>query len=514
MPLEADDRITPLVPVTDPHFIQLITHSLGFGRVPDAGLAVAPPQSQREMYDRLLESGVIQRYRRRGQYVPREDRKTIRDLQEYQWDVVVAGGGLAGAAIGEALARRDQRVLVLARLEENSAFAASKGEERASRIDPEAPSGIYSQWATFGLERMRREFPEVTITEGVPTIIVTDRDSKAHKRFLEFSRNHKVDLPLVPPTEVQQIYGLSAFSEKELVAFLDPHSVTFNPRELLNALYQRIRDHGGEVLFNSPITQWETRKDGKFDVHVGPGSVGANRFVMAAGAWTSELLYHTSSVPEDVRDALCANDRIERLPVIYVRFAEGGSLPELPATLIVYSGDGSAIDGGLPRLSNNGNMEVWAVPTLLPDGTMGRKAGLYYGNKDVNHPMEINWEVQEWEKLQILNELEKYYGKGAFALVKAEVCLHSRGANEEWPKIGAIPEVENAYMIGTVGFFGRYMLGAADLLAQKMLAAQYDSYAAGSRGRPVSRWVKLARPHHQLDQFSPWSTLSDYYWSR
>jgi glycine oxidase len=250
-------------------------------------------------------------------------------------DVVVVGGGVVGLAVAEELAASGRRVVVLERdrVGETCAAAAAAGM-LAPAAEADATPPVTTQLAL----ESHRMYPEWVA-----------RLESASGMSVGFDRSGTVvvgldadDLrELVHLEQAQRRFGLrtrrlSAAEARDLQPSLGPSVVggllleddwQVDPRRLLQALQRSLEARGGRVVEGAEVRSLR-RKDGTWRVSTrGGDEVAARTVVVAAGAWTPQVLPADAGPPLPVRPVRGAvlrlgagleTARVVRTPRVYV----------------------------------------------------------------------------------------------------------------------------------------------------------------------------------------------------
>lgn len=207
-------------------------------------------------------------------------------------DVVIVGGGMAGAAAAYALARRGAGRIVLLEKEPLAGTHASGrnaalllqnvDDESNARLgmagrafyaappaDLEAAGPLYRPVGSLllasgpgGLDRARRDTERVR-SWGLDVTLLTPEEARGRVPILDPSRFHA-----------------AAFCPTDGV--IDIHAA-------LQALLGAARRHGATILEGTPVTRLETDHGRLAAVHAGGARLAAGVVVLAAGAWAGAL---------------------------------------------------------------------------------------------------------------------------------------------------------------------------------------------------------------------------------
>jgi monomeric sarcosine oxidase len=209
-------------------------------------------------------------------------------------DLVVVGGGLAGAAAAWAASARGLDVVVLEAFGAGHRNGSSHGSARIFRRaypDPlyvrltgaaeerwrelEAQAGerllTLTGGVDFGAARDPRLLHEVLTSGGVAAELLAE--AAAAERWPQF------DFTGVGPVMYHADSGV-----------LDPHNA-------MAAMIRLAAANGADVRFNTPVTRLEASPDGGAVAHTDGGSFAAPVIAVAAGAWIAPLLAGLVELP-------------------------------------------------------------------------------------------------------------------------------------------------------------------------------------------------------------------------
>ena len=293
------------------------------------------------------------------------------------YDVIVVGLGAMGSATLYHLAARGLRVLGLDRNAAGHDLGSSHGDSRIIReMYFEHPLYVplvqraHELWRA--LEK-RTGTQLMTINGG---LMIGPRDGAVVRGTLRSAIEHGLNCEILDPAETHARYPAFSLAD-DLVAVLDPRAGYLDPEACVRSHLEAAREAGASTRFDERVVEW--RPDGG-GVHVTThaATYAADRVVVAAGAWTTELL-----------GDLALPLTIERQAVFWLQ-------PELDAALFdttrfpiyAYEYEPGSICYGFPRLAR------------------GVKASVMHRGETARDPGSVRRTVDESEVLPLRAALQ------------------------------------------------------------------------------------------------------------
>lgn len=216
------------------------------------------------------------------------------------FEVAVVGMGAIGSATAYHLARRGAKVVALEQFELGHVRGASHDTSRIVRTSYGAASYVrlaqsaYRDWADLESESGERL---LTITGGV-ILIPTDGPYSAS----DFSRaltECDVDHEMLSPAEVRTRWPQFQVPEGVETVYTPDTGIAHASRTVAT-LQMRARMHGADIRDRTAVLRLTPDGDGVI-VHTEHGDIRAGKVVLAADAWTNELLEPLgAAIPLDV----------------------------------------------------------------------------------------------------------------------------------------------------------------------------------------------------------------------
>lgn len=213
------------------------------------------------------------------------------------WDIIIIGAGVVGAAIGHGIAKRGKRVLLLdggdrdfraARANFGLVWVQGKGANVPDYNIFTRRSSVL--WPDFLLNLNESAKTKVDYSQpGGLNFCLSETDFTNRRALIERTHNQNAaqDAWMVERAELERMLPAIRLGPDVVGASycdLDGH---VNPLQLLVALHKSIISLGGEIIFRNPVSE-VTPIAGGFSVN-GPQCFEAERVVVAAGLDTPRL---------------------------------------------------------------------------------------------------------------------------------------------------------------------------------------------------------------------------------
>lgn len=328
-----------------------------------------------------------------------------------RYDVIVAGLGAMGSASAYHLAARGRRVLGLDRYLPPHPMGSSHGDSRIIReMYFEHPLYVplvqraYELWRA--LERDAGT-PLMTVNGG---LMIGPREGMLVEGTLRSAAEHGLPYELLTPRQVAARFPAYALADG-LMAVHDPRAGFLRPEACLRAHLALAARAGAELRFGEPALAWEP-DGGGVRVRTAHGTWLADRLLLAAGAWTPELLR-----------GLDLPLAIERQVVFWFDPPAGDGRYD-PERCPIYAWEHTPgfIGYGFPRLEH------------------GVKAALMHQGEVFAHPGEVRRTVDHGEVEPLRDALRQILpGVAAAPVTGSMVCLFTNTPDTDFA-IGFHPE--------------------------------------------------------------------------
>ncbi len=205
------------------------------------------------------------------------------------YDVIVIGLGAMGSATLFHLARSGARVLGLEQYQRGHVKGSSHGDSRIIReMYFEHPLYVPLVQRAHQLWRELEaiaEMPLMTIDGG---LMIGPADGSVVTGTLQSAREHRLPYEILTARQIRDRF--SAFEPRDdLVAVFDPNAGYLDPEACVAAHVEAAVRAGADAHFGEEVAAW-TADDGGVEVRTPAETYSAKRLLLAAGAWTGELV--------------------------------------------------------------------------------------------------------------------------------------------------------------------------------------------------------------------------------
>jgi sarcosine oxidase len=203
---------------------------------------------------------------------------------------IVVGAGAIGTSTAYFLSQFPGRTLVLERFHENHAFGSSHGRSRILRT-AYAEGASYVPLVLRARQLWKRLESEAKVEVFRPTgVILAGRsDSISLGRARASARRWRLSHEVLESGGAMERFPAFRFEPGERVLW-DPHGGVLFPENAIGAYRRIAHDRGVVFRWNSPVTGWETRSDGRVLVRTAAREYLADQLVLSAGSWLPELI--------------------------------------------------------------------------------------------------------------------------------------------------------------------------------------------------------------------------------
>ena len=204
-------------------------------------------------------------------------------------DIVVVGGGVNGTSIAMHLARMGAGKVVL--VEKGHLAGGASGRSGAM---------VREHYLHPTLVRMAMEASDIfhnfadaiggdpRFSQTGRVLMFPERDEAAVRANVEMNRDLGVNIETLTPAEVTRIVP-QVNTEDIVIGTYEPESGYADPVATTYAYADRARDHGADILTNTPVTGLVTSGGRVSGVETAGGLIETSAVVVATGPWCHQL---------------------------------------------------------------------------------------------------------------------------------------------------------------------------------------------------------------------------------
>jgi len=368
------------------------------------------------------------------------------------YEVLVVGLGSMGAAAARTLAARGLRVLGLETFGPAHDHGSAHGGTRIVRQSYfEGPAYVpllrraYEGWHELAEESGR------DLLRLCGGIYIGDPKSRIFTGSLASARLHGLEHEVLDAAEIAARFPTMRPAEHALGLY-EANAGYVGPEQTVLANIDLARRDGAELRFSEPVTHWAPTPAGGVEVGTSRGRYGADRLVLAPGAWVSTLL------PQPVPIA------VER-QIFY--WFEPDFTPEVP-----YQAYAEAHPVYVEETDGNG--EFYGFPMV--DGPAGGlKLAYYRQNHGVTTtPQTVDRTIHTDEVEEMVHRARQLFPHLSGRLVKAATCMYASAPDDAFVlgPLGGTSQVVLACGFSGHGF--KFVPVVGEILADLALTGSTD----------------------------------------
>ena len=339
-----------------------------------------------------------------------------------RYDVIVVGVGGVGSAVVYELARRGERVLGLERYSIPHTNGSSHGYSRIIRRAYHEDPG-YVSMVTRAYDRWRalEEHADEQLLYETGSIAAGPPDSDLVAGATEACHEHGIEHERLTASETNTRFpGLDVPDGYEAVYQSDGGFV--RPEAGIVAHVRLAQRAGARIQARERVIDWQSTTDG-VRVNTNKGQYAADRLVVAAGAWTGELV-------ESLADELSP----ERQVIAWMQPEQPREFTPERLPVFLVSDEQAVVHYGIPAF-----------------GAPGVKFGRHYHLHEVVDPGEMNAEPTARDEAMLRAAADEYLTVGDATLMGLETCLYTNTEDRDFV-VDTLPNHPNVVVLG--GFSG------------------------------------------------------------
>jgi sarcosine oxidase len=318
------------------------------------------------------------------------------------WDVIVIGVGGMGSATAYTLAARRQKVLALEQHNIPHDLGSSHGINRMIRLAYAEGAGYipllrraYELWEDRGLQ-----FGEqlLFITGGIDA---GAEESAIVQGSLNSCKEHDLTFEKLTAKELSDRFPGFQLPESMVAVYQPQGGFVLSERSIV-AHVSLALDLGAEIHAREQVLNWEVKND-MVSVGTDRGSYQANRLVITAGPWASQVMRPLTGVVKPERQVL-----------IWVQ-PKRPELFQLGRFPVFYMQDDNEKFYGLP---------IYGIP--------GFKFGKYNHLKEQVDPNTMDRECRSRDELVLREGIRKFFPDADGPTIAMKTCLFSNTSDENF----------------------------------------------------------------------------------
>jgi sarcosine oxidase len=321
-----------------------------------------------------------------------------------RYNAIVLGLGAMGSATLCQLALRGWRVLGLEQFAQGHSLGSSHGDSRIIRETYfEHPLYVPLVRRAHDLWRELEERSGTALMTISGGLMIGPPDGAVVSGTLRSATEHRLPHEVLTAAVTRERFPAFRLPD-DLVAVLDPRAGYLDPEACNKAHIDVARKAGAEARFNEPVLEWMPDGEG-VRIRTPAASYGADRLVVAGGAWSTELL-------RELRLPLT----VERQSVFWLEpdiQAEQYNRAQFP--IYAYEYKTGSICYGFPRLSR------------------GVKASVMHDGEMSEHPDQVRRTVDESEAAALRGALRPILPELADAAIReSSVCVFTNTPDHDF----------------------------------------------------------------------------------
>lgn len=357
-------------------------------------------------------------------------------------DVIVIGLGSMGGAAARTLADRGVRTIGFEAFSPGHDQGAAHGGTRIIRQSYfEDPAYVPLLRSSYdGFRRLEEESGR-SLMELCGGIYIGDPDSVTFAGSLAAARQHGLDHEVLDAAQIRERFPTMDPAD-DAMAVYEQNAGYVRPEETTIANAEVAARKGADLHLNERVLSWSTTPDGGVEVVTADGTYGADRLVVAPGAWAPVMLASLG------------------LPLSIERMIFHWFTPDATAVPLEYW-DQSRHPVYIEQ--THGNHQIYGFP--MTDGPTG---GFKLGFFRVGTPTTadtIDRVVTDEENTRVLARARELFPHLGLPVVQAKTCLYSITPDEHFV-IGLHPEHSQvAIACGFSGHGFKFVPVVGDILA-------------------------------------------------
>lgn len=364
-------------------------------------------------------------------------------MGDNRYDVIVVGLGAMGSATTFQLAKRGAKVLGIDRFAPPHTMGSSHGKTRIIREayfeDPRyvpLVAKAYENWDE--IERLSG----ARIFERTGGLMLGAPDGKVVKGALASAKMHRLPYAVLSAREVAE--RIAVRPAEDMIGVFEKRAGILDPEGAVRVSLELAATYGATIVTNSRVRAWNER-NGRVQVSAEHGIYESERLVIAAGAWTKELLPDLA------------------LPLVVERQVIHWFRPAVPT-------DRFAADKFPIIICEYAPGHYWYA---FPDRGEGVKLAIHHDGALVD-PESVNRQVLPQETELVRDLLRQFLPEADGPVVETSVCLYTNTPDEHF-LIDTHPNHPQVAIISACSGHGfKFASAIGEIVAERMLGRESE----------------------------------------
>jgi len=364
------------------------------------------------------------------------------------YDFIIVGLGTAGSATCMTLAQRGFRVLGLDGYRPPHQLGSHHGASRSvRRAYLEGTAYVPMAQRAWKLWRRLEKESGQTLLVKTGNLTIGPPDCPAVTGFLSSAQAYEIPHEQLTAAEVRERWPQLAPPDTYIAGLEKDAGIVF-PESSIAAMLAAARRAGADLVWDASVESWSEGSD-SVRVHTGTKTYSAGRLLVAAGAWTGELL----GLPQTVLTP-------KRVPVHWIEVPPDGDFRRGRFPVNFWQVPSGNNGGDLP-----GYREFYTLPVT---GTETRLKAAFHNELVDCDPAALDRKVSAHEIGKIQSVLARFLPGLEKYPLQSEVCLYTLTPDGHF-FLGRKPGTQNVFGVALAGHGFKFAPVLGEILADLMM---------------------------------------------